>query len=227
MNEKKSYAVRLVIEIVILSTPKKSEFGRKRERKKKWLQRVSVSDQWAAGGGRNEWWRWTKECSCERVLTTNRLTLTLGVRGDSFVCEPRDSKRALRLLADSMLSCSPDEFWAISISAMCWLLVVVLPSVSSQCSNFAHKVFARAAFCACFKNSSSTWNTRSDNFHVVPFTANWATGVPNASCHWDSFDYVRVKCNNFATRRKARNFSQEINSQFSKFISEWNFRGDY
>lgn len=50
------------------------------------------------------------ECSRERVLTTNRLTLTLGVRGDSFVCEPRDSKRALRLLADSMLSCSPDEF---------------------------------------------------------------------------------------------------------------------
>lgn len=41
---------------------------------------------------------------------TNRLTLTLGVRGDSLVCEPRDSKRALRLLADSMLSCSPDEF---------------------------------------------------------------------------------------------------------------------
>lgn len=62
-----------------------------------------VEEGMNGGGERNE-------CSRERVLTTNRLTLTLGVRGDSFVCEPRDSKRALRLLADSMLSCSPDEF---------------------------------------------------------------------------------------------------------------------
>lgn len=93
----------------------------------------------------------------EKVLTTNRLTLTFDMRGDSFGCEPRDSKRARRLLADSMLSWSPPVFWAISISAMCWLLlVVVFASVSSQCSNFAHSVFARAAFCACFKNSSST-----------------------------------------------------------------------
>ena len=52
----------------------------------------------------------------ENVLTTNRLTLTFGVRGDSLACEPRDSKRALRLLADSMLDCSPVP-WAISISA--------------------------------------------------------------------------------------------------------------
>jgi len=53
----------------------------------------------------------------EDVLTTNRLTLTFGVRGDSLACEPRDSKRALRLLADSMLDCSPVP-WAISISAI-------------------------------------------------------------------------------------------------------------
>lgn len=131
--------------------------------RKKFQSCHSSLDQWAARMRMNGYER----SSCyERVLTTNRLTLTFGVRGDSFVCEPSDSKRALRLLADSMLCCSPVVFWAISISAICWLLDVVFPSVSSQCSNFAHKVFARAAFCACFRNSSSTWNTCFHNFYV-------------------------------------------------------------
>ena len=89
------------------------------------------------------------------VLTTNRLTLTFGARGASEGCEPRDSKRALRLLADSMLAWSPLP-WAMSISATWWL--VAFPSVVSHCSNFALRVFARAAFCDCFRNSSSTWN---------------------------------------------------------------------
>lgn len=174
INKKKSYAVRSVNEIVmylyIIDTPRRVNCEKGRGKKKIIAELSECRINEPVVAGRNEWRRrWTKWIPYGRVLTTNRLTLTLGVRGDSLVCEPRDSKRALRLLADSMLSCSPDEFWAISISAMCWLLVVVFPSVSSQCSNFAHKVFARAAFCACFKNSSSTWNTRFVNFHgVVP-----------------------------------------------------------
>ena len=148
--------MRLEVRRIILVPPKK-----KRGKIARALIQVSINEPLVWGWMEDE----RSSSSYERVLTTNRLTLTFGVRGDSFVCEPSDSKRALRLLADSMLSCSPAVLWAISISAICWLLdAVVFPSVSSQCSNFAHSVFARAAFCACLRNSSSTWNTRFPSF---------------------------------------------------------------
>lgn len=72
-------------------------------------------------------------------LTTNRLTLGLGLSAVSFV-EFKDSNLALKLLVESSEACSESS-----------IEIALLPDSfsGSQCSNLAAKDLARAAFCAC------------------------------------------------------------------------------